>query len=88
SPLTIATQNGHSDAVKVLLAAGADIELTRPVAYGVTALWTAASAGWEHIVKLLLENGAIPDSRPNDWRSPIEVAKERKYERIFDLLLE
>jgi ankyrin repeat protein len=56
--LHLAVCNGHEDAVRRLLAVGADHEARDDE--GNTPLFYAASSGWLSIVKLLLETGAEP----------------------------
>jgi ankyrin repeat protein len=60
SPLTCAASHGDTDVVRVLLEAGADVELTDNPPE--TALRLAAAYGHPEIVDLLVEAGAVPRS--------------------------
>ncbi len=62
SPLMCAASHGDADVVRVLLAAGASVELTDPECPSDTALRVAAAYGWPEIVDLLLAAGAKPQS--------------------------
>jgi hypothetical protein len=61
TPLGLAAWHGHTAAVRLLLAAAADIEL--PTAQGATPLQLAAGGGRAETVELLLAAGADPNSR-------------------------
>lgn len=54
--LLLAAENGHFDVVKLLVEAGADIDI--PTNYGSTPLLYGANCGNMNIVKLLVERGA------------------------------
>ena len=63
-PLHIAAKNGYLGVVKVLLAAGADVN--KHDIYGVTPLQLSAANGCLEIARLMLEHGAIPDQANYD----------------------
>jgi ankyrin repeat protein len=78
TPLHFAAQQLSLDAVRVLVAAEADVMLAN--GWGNTALWTAVFAangspqiGGE-IVGLLLDRGADPDHKNNAGRTPRDMA--------------
>ncbi len=58
TPLMFAAQQGHIEIVKILLDAGADLNVTDTFYRSVTALSAAANKGHAEIVKLLLEKGS------------------------------
>ena len=62
SPLICAASHGDADVVRVLLEAGASVELADPENPSDTALRVAAAYGWPEIVDLLLAAGAEPQS--------------------------
>ena len=62
TPLLIAAQNGHAEAVKTLLEAKSDVNKAKP--NGKTALMNAASFGHPDVAALLLGAGA--DKTPAD----------------------
>lgn len=74
SPLYLAVQEHHSDAIRVLLASGADTSIDQP-------LRLAVFRGDQEIVNLLLDARANPsldpidsDATPSDWgRGPFEA---------------
>jgi len=58
TPLMLAAMQGHIGIVKILIEAGADLNVTDTFYKSVTALSAAADRGHAEIVKLLLEKGA------------------------------
>ena len=81
TPLIIAANNGHEEAVQALLNIfGADIEQTGTVIFeketikGATALWCAASAGYFNLVKLLVESGAEVNHATASNSNPLRPA--------------
>jgi ankyrin repeat protein len=76
-----AVVNGHSDVVRRLLGAGADVTLVDDV-HGSHALAWAASAGHADIVRLLLEAGAEPGHRNVHGRSASGLALDNGFSEI------
>jgi ankyrin repeat protein len=56
TPIILAAEGGHLDAVKLLASKGADLEASAR-ANGATALSRAAQAGHEEVVRFLLDSG-------------------------------
>jgi len=63
--LVMASQNGHTEVVKLLLENGADVNMKIKL-FGETALWLASQNGHAEIVKLLLDKGADVNVKAND----------------------
>lgn len=79
TPLQVAVFHGHLAAVKMLLAAGSDINDTF-MASRATALHIAVHGGHEKIVALLLERGAEVDAKNVHSESSLCIAlRQRKY---------
>ena len=82
SPLMMASSEGHTDIVKLLLQRGAQVDLQDNV--GLTALMWASEAGNVETVQLLLEHGARVDLETNDGITAMNRAGSHE---ILDLLL-
>jgi len=91
--LHAAAAMGYKQGVKLLLASGVDIEVTRSKAYGAvgegTPLDTAAHFGRIDIVTLLLEKGANIEATKSDHGStPLNTAASLGHTDVARLLLE
>ena len=71
--LMLAANTGRVDAVRALLAHGAEIDATEPER-GQTALMWAVVEGHTEVVKLLLESGADVQARSNNGFTPLLFA--------------
>lgn len=83
-PLTLAAAHGHTDIVRVLLAAGAEVNAEDFT--GWTALHAGSFAGDVGTVSLLLDRGAV--SGVDAWflRSPLKIAEALEHKEIIPLL--
>ncbi|XP_043472671.1 putative ankyrin repeat protein RF_0381 isoform X2 [Leptopilina heterotoma] len=72
SPLHVAATFEHPRLVKLLLEAGADVNLQTED--GLTPLYFAACAAQPAVVKFLLENGADPSKPSKSSESPLQAA--------------
>ena len=84
--LFIAAENGHIDAVNILLRAGAS--LLRRTDTGATPLYVAAQNGHEETVAALLTAGAECDEvRTDIGATPIYIASQQNYPAIVAMLI-
>ena len=83
--LARAAEGGDLDAVKMLLAAGADVNAAG--AYGKTPLIAAAAQGHAGIVRLLLERGAEINARKSDGFTALISAVFFGHEEVVRTLL-
>eukprot|EP00826_Nyctotherus_ovalis_P056477 TRINITY_DN7632_c0_g1_i3.p1 TRINITY_DN7632_c0_g1~~TRINITY_DN7632_c0_g1_i3.p1 ORF type:complete len:217 (-),score=51.48 TRINITY_DN7632_c0_g1_i3:146-796(-) len=85
SPLHMACANGFEEIVRILLKAGAKIDILNESKN--TPLHWAAYNGHTGIVKLLLENGANPNFKNEFDRTPLDEAIMNEREDIVDMLI-
>ena len=87
TPLWIASQKGHTQIVKMLLAVGADVNQAEED--GRTPLFTASWEGHVEVVKLLLAAPGIDVNQADNGygRTPLYSASRRNNARIVSLLL-
>lgn len=89
--LALSAQFGHTEIVRMLLAAGEDPSRYNPAGFHAhsTPLHQAALAGHEETVRLLVERGARLDLKDTIWQgTPEEWAMHGKKTRIADYLRE
>lgn len=84
TPLHIATENGHSAIVQLLLEFGADVN-AKDIS-GKTALHLAAHYSSFEIVKILLENGADTHARCIKSKLPIDYAEYDEKSRLVETI--
>jgi len=89
--ITPASEKGHVDIVRELLAK-TDINVNHTNFVGWTPLLEAivlndGGAKQQEIVKLLLDNGANPHMTDKYGKSPLELAREKGFHAIAELLL-
>jgi ankyrin repeat protein len=84
APLHSAISAGHKDIVLLLLDRGANVNVRE--GGGLTVLHEAAGLGSAEYVKLLLERGANPGSKTDEGKLPEDLARERNFTGIAELL--
>ncbi|KAH6986800.1 hypothetical protein EDB80DRAFT_183080 [Ilyonectria destructans] len=89
TPLWYAAQNGHDTVVKLLVAAGADVNAAAAEFDGRTALQAAAEGGHLGVVKKLLAAGAdVNAAAAGDYgQTALRTAAERGYLEVVEKLL-
>ena len=93
SPLFIASEKGHSDAVHILLANGARINksVNKNNQLNVTPLFIASEKGHLEVVNILLDNGASISKMTKDrigiTYTPLVAASKNGHSEIVSLLL-
>ena len=83
--LYMASSKGHIDAVRALLAAGANVDAL--TSRGATPLWIAAACGHADVVRALLAVGAYVET-PCDSKRPLHVASLQGHVVAATLLLD
>ena len=85
SPLWIACVKNKVKIVKYLVEKGANVN--QPSSKGRTLLWKSCQCGHLEILKTLLISGADMNISDNDNILPINIAKKRNHQDIYDLLI-
>lgn len=76
-----ATDSGFLDIVKILVNAGADVNLAD--VDGLTSLHYASSCGHSNCVEFLLHEGANPDILDNDGNKPYDLAASNDIQKLL-----
>ena len=84
--LWIASLNGHTDVVKLLIENHARVNSRGR--NGTTALWAAAQNGHTDIVELLIQNDANVNKKDRDFTAPLWIASQNGHTDIVKLLIE
>ncbi len=86
-PLGLACYFGHFEVAEYLVKAGAPINSTSHNQLKAAPLQSAAAAGHEKIVKMLLQNGADPNVREQGGYTPLHAAAQNGNEEMIRTLL-
>lgn len=86
TPLMLASENGHINAVKLLLDNNANIDAVDVNRF--SPLSSAAIYGHENVVKLLLENNASIEVREYQGKTSLSRAAEKGYDDVVKILLD
>lgn len=84
TPLSLALAAGHAEILKMLLAAGADVEIGP---WGATAMHWAATNGSLEMAQTLIEARVCIDAPDAYRRTPLHEAADKKQPEIVELLL-
>jgi len=84
--LTVAARDGNVSAVNLLIEEGAGVN--RLEGGGNSPLFWAVYYNHEDVVSTLLSRGAAIHNKCATCRDPMEVARAKNYERIFNLLVQ
>ena len=76
--------SGNCETVRILIAQGADVNMTQ--AGGYTPLHQAAAAGLEELTRILLEAGADPGLCCDQGKTPADYARARNHEAVLQQL--
>jgi ankyrin repeat protein len=87
TPVALAAFFGHADAVRALIAAGADVRAPAKNAFKVQALHAAVAGRNLDIVKAVLEAGADPNAQQQAGFRPIHEAGTNANRALAELLI-
>ena len=85
TPLIMAAHQGHTEILKLLLHAGADVNRQGPV-NGYTALHDAIHQNHIDTAMAIIEAGADVTIKSHEGYTPLEVAKSKKLRELVSLL--
>lgn len=89
TPLIHAVRSGVADAVREeLFSGGSSVDERRMDGRNETPLWIASYFGYENVVRLLLERGALVDLARDDGATPLFMACVQGHKIVAQLLLE
>ena len=87
TPLLIAAQEGHEEAVMLLLV-HENINVNKPNNFGETPLFMAAAHGHAQVVRILLEDGRVEDKAlTTDGSTPLYIAAQEGKLDVVQVLL-
>lgn len=84
TPLFFASGLGHCDAVRVLLDAGAAVNMRAK--QGLTPLHVAVAGGHATAVEMLLERGGNREARDENGHTPFDLARQLGHEVVARIL--
>ena len=81
----LAANNGHIEAVKMLVNKGADVN-AKMTSNGYTALMAASYKGQFEVVKMLLAEGADVNARASDGMTALDAAAKGGHSDVIAIL--
>lgn len=88
SALLLASEEGHKEVIKILLAAGADVNTIQNNELGATALMRASREGKIELVKYLIENGAHLETKDSQGYTAWIHATLNGHAEVVEYLVE
>ena len=85
--LHVAAEEGSEEAVRVLIAAGADVNRTSICEQGFTPLIIAAEFGFEPVARALIDAGADVNKADKSGVTPMRVAAQNGHEAVIRALI-
>jgi ankyrin repeat protein len=76
--------SGNCETVRLLIAQGADVNMTQ--AGGYTPLHQAAAAGLQELTRILIEAGADPSALCDQGKTPADYARARNHQAVLQQL--
>ncbi|KAF2798939.1 ankyrin, partial [Melanomma pulvis-pyrius CBS 109.77] len=83
--LHIAAKRGNQEVVMTLVKEGAKVDMTLDKE-DQTTLHIAAAQGHTEVVRVLIKNGADISTEDTRGRAPIEIAQEKGYDQVVNIL--
>jgi hypothetical protein len=97
TPISIAAADGHTEAIRALILAGANpnipalrmsMEISACDRSGFTAIHWAAESGHAEAIAILIQGGADPNIADTDKHTPCSIAAKRKHSEALKALLQ
>ncbi|HVI39851.1 MAG TPA: ankyrin repeat domain-containing protein, partial [Anaerovoracaceae bacterium] len=86
TPLALASSSYFTESVKVLLNAGADVNLGKGIFPLIQAIYRYATTRSTTVIETLLEHGADPNIRARTGLTATDYAKHWGYEKVVKLI--
>ena len=87
TPLMLASRDGNTPVVKLLIANGADVNAKDTTQTKDTALMLATQAGKQNVAELLLNAGAMVDAKSRLGWTALMIASDRRFQELVKLLI-
>jgi hypothetical protein len=87
TPISIAANEGHTEAISALIQAGADPNIPCDPS-GFTAIHWAAESGHAEAITALIQGGADPNIADKDKSIPLSIVDAKRHSKAFEALLQ